>query len=433
MRDYEYDLSRVNHTRYRVEEAAAELKAMRQAPPNSYLPKDIRGAELGYDFWRSRLRITEDILRRFHPDQPRVPAGNPDGGQWTDGGGGFGSGRSSPSVDPIKTGATPARPRSNSDLVKPASDSDQGQHRNLEFNENQKAELRRTIGSGKGAYVEAYKYLHQQVQNRLQTPGLSIAERKELEAKEFWLRKAGEINADDPNSQGNFFIRSVTGNGLRFDDRPADPEKIQENSNRIGAFVMRNVLTKGKMPSMQGIIANDALSVTDPKDGHQTIGGWGGSFNYWDMPLSATPGDTVGYRISKDPAEYEKFISVNAKALADTVRKFRLDQYPENSAEAILQGLNAQVPARTKLEIIDRALDGINGGRGGFAGDPYDIDGYHPRFDDDDDNVIGWFSRDKHLKQIDVTDRAKINELNTRYHIRQNKGEFHSWQNADDD
>ena len=87
MRDYEYDLSRVNHTRYRVEEAAAELKAMRQAPPNSYLPKDIRGAELGYDFWRSRLRITEDILRRFHPDQPRVPAGNSDGGQWTDGGG----------------------------------------------------------------------------------------------------------------------------------------------------------------------------------------------------------------------------------------------------------------------------------------------------------------------------------------------------------
>jgi hypothetical protein len=106
MRDYEYDLSQVYHHRFRVEEAAAELKAMRQAPPNTYLPKDIRGAELGYDFWRSRLRITEDILRRYHPDQPRVPAGNPDGGQWTDGGGGFGSGRSSSSVDPIKTGAT---------------------------------------------------------------------------------------------------------------------------------------------------------------------------------------------------------------------------------------------------------------------------------------------------------------------------------------
>ena len=136
-----------------------------------------------------------------------MPAGNPDGGQWIDGGGGFASDRSSPSVDAIKTGATAARPRSNNDHVKPVSDSDQGQRRNLEFNESQKAELRRKIGSGKGAYVEAYKYLYQRVQNRLQTPGLSIAERKELEAKEFWPRKAGEINDDMPLSM---YRRSIS-------------------------------------------------------------------------------------------------------------------------------------------------------------------------------------------------------------------------------
>lgn len=29
------------------------------------------------------------LQRKFNPDQPRVPAGNPDGGQWTDGGGGI--------------------------------------------------------------------------------------------------------------------------------------------------------------------------------------------------------------------------------------------------------------------------------------------------------------------------------------------------------
>jgi hypothetical protein len=27
-------------------------------------------------------------LKRYNADQPRVPAGNPDGGQWTDGGAG---------------------------------------------------------------------------------------------------------------------------------------------------------------------------------------------------------------------------------------------------------------------------------------------------------------------------------------------------------
>src|SRR5215211_7302479 len=32
-------------------------------------------------------------LRRFNPRQPRVPAGNPEGGQWTDGGGGGGTPR----------------------------------------------------------------------------------------------------------------------------------------------------------------------------------------------------------------------------------------------------------------------------------------------------------------------------------------------------
>jgi len=91
MRDFEYDLSRVNRTRYRVEEAGLQLKAMRQAPPNTYLWRDIRAAEHNYNAWRSQLSMAENILRKFHPDQPRVPAGNSDGGQWTDGGAGSGA------------------------------------------------------------------------------------------------------------------------------------------------------------------------------------------------------------------------------------------------------------------------------------------------------------------------------------------------------
>lgn len=424
-----YQISEILHLRSMVTAETERLKLMRSAPPNTYPRMEIRKVELGLDFNRSRLRVMEEVARKYDANQPRVPAGNPDGGQWTDGGR-FGSFRSSPSVDPIKTDATSAQRRSNNDRVKPASYSGRGQHSNLEFNESQKAELRSKIGSGKGAYVEAYKYLHQQVQNRLQNPGLSIMDRKEFEAQEFWLRKAGEINADDPNSQASFFIRNVTRNGLRFDGMPFDPVKIQANSNLIGEHVMGSVLQDGKLPSMQEIIAKDALSATDQERGHQTIGGWGGAFNYWDIPLSNEIGDTVGSRISKYPAEYEKFISVNAKALADTVRKFRLDRYPENSAQAIIQGLNAQVPAKIKSDILDRAIDGINGERGGFAGDPNNIDGYRPRFDEND-NVIGWFSRDKRLKEIDVTDGSKIERLNMRYHIRQSKGEFHPWQNAD--
>ncbi|AVO44043.1 hypothetical protein C6569_02610 [Phreatobacter cathodiphilus] len=46
--------------------------------------------------WRAIADLRWDILvlktalrlhRRYDPDQPRVPAGSPDGGQWTNGGG----------------------------------------------------------------------------------------------------------------------------------------------------------------------------------------------------------------------------------------------------------------------------------------------------------------------------------------------------------
>ena len=33
------------------------------------------------------LNLEIALFRKYRPDQPRVPAGNPDGGQWTDGGG----------------------------------------------------------------------------------------------------------------------------------------------------------------------------------------------------------------------------------------------------------------------------------------------------------------------------------------------------------
>jgi len=38
----------------------------------------------------TKLHALRDAVKAFDPNQPRVPAGNPDGGQWTDGGGGSG-------------------------------------------------------------------------------------------------------------------------------------------------------------------------------------------------------------------------------------------------------------------------------------------------------------------------------------------------------
>jgi hypothetical protein len=65
--------------------AADEARARATAEQDAFEREVLR---LRHDF--AKLKLEYD-LRRFHqkysPDQPRVPAGNPDGGQWTSAGG----------------------------------------------------------------------------------------------------------------------------------------------------------------------------------------------------------------------------------------------------------------------------------------------------------------------------------------------------------
>jgi hypothetical protein len=295
---------------------------------------------------------------KFDPDQPRVPAGNPDGGQWSDA-----AGSSNATTSSSATGCS--------------RDATGAQIGNFNLSNAQRAQLQTIVNNRKGNYVEAYRYLHRQVQDRLANPRLSDAERNELTEQEFWLRKAIEINGNDPNGQANYFIRSVTRNGLRFDDIPAPPKKIQDNSNLIGKNVTADVLQDGRIPTIQRLIAEDAHSAIALGD--QSIGGWGGAFNYWNVQMSPKPGDTVGQGILNDPVDYEKFISVNAKALSDTVTAFGYN--PKYLIEDMAQGWNAQAPAYVKARIIQRSQDAALGRPGGLAGDPKDIDGYHPRLD----------------------------------------------------
>jgi hypothetical protein len=59
----------------------------------------------------ARFQKPQYLERKYSPDQPRVPAGNPDGGQWTSGGGG---GRSHSEISSVRrrgsgpTDGTPA-------------------------------------------------------------------------------------------------------------------------------------------------------------------------------------------------------------------------------------------------------------------------------------------------------------------------------------
>lgn len=67
-------------------------------------------ADPGWQIILKGLARHQEACRKagFNPDQPRVPAGNPDGGQWTDSGGGAPGGNTVVLTDPrILSDATP--------------------------------------------------------------------------------------------------------------------------------------------------------------------------------------------------------------------------------------------------------------------------------------------------------------------------------------
>jgi hypothetical protein len=93
----------------RREQAAADEAKAREAAERAEFEREVEALRAS----QARLRRTlaevkyelawRRIVRKYSPDQPRVPAGNPDGGQWTDGGGGGADGEES-SVTAILAG-----------------------------------------------------------------------------------------------------------------------------------------------------------------------------------------------------------------------------------------------------------------------------------------------------------------------------------------
>jgi hypothetical protein len=57
----------------------------------TFLTVNEKRAAVGY----APVETSGEAGVKYSPDQPRVPAGNEDGGQWTDGGGGSGGSNSS--------------------------------------------------------------------------------------------------------------------------------------------------------------------------------------------------------------------------------------------------------------------------------------------------------------------------------------------------
>ncbi len=206
----------------------------------------------------------------------------------------------------------------------------------------------------------------------------------------YWFRNDPDINENNQSSRANVFIRTATASGLARDGVTPTDTLLQSISDRIGARVLADIQLNGAIPNADKLIDTD-ISVATREFG-MTIGGWGGSFYYWNSAYrdpATGAATTVGAYIQSHTAELEKFISVNAEA---SVKSLGTGLFPSgsippsyeadlNASRQIyntLSGLRnlagSDVPPSLQAAIVGRALDGATGGS--FVGSTRVIDGW---------------------------------------------------------
>lgn len=185
----------------------------------------------------------------------------------------------------------------------------------------------------------------------------------------FWFEQARGINNDDSLSAR--FIRRHTENGLDAAKVPlSDRLPMQDLSNRIAVQVTEEILRHGKVPPLANILDNDIRVAME--DGRVPLGGWGGSFYYYDMPFKPDPKDmparpglrtlpgehfprkpdgsyhTVGDEIEAR-GERGLLVQASAKTVADMMIAGEISW--NNVPEMLETNLNAGMPREMKAEV----------------------------------------------------------------------------------
>ena len=203
------------------------------------------------------------------------------------------------------------------------------------------------------------------------------------DASQFWYEQAITVNGNDPTSFGNIFIHASTDYGLAWDDKSIS---FQALSDKIGLSVINGTLETGTLQSINSMLQDDIG--TSLAYGGMTVGGWGGSFYYWDTPFQGS--ETVGDAIIADPQQYDKFIATTANAitvtgntaieeLGLTFNSGSIDSEVNQFLNILQVGvptiINASVQTDVKAEVIARAFEEDVLGQSA-AGNPNVIDGY---------------------------------------------------------
>lgn len=170
----------------------------------------------------------------------------------------------------------------------------------------------------------------------------------------YWFQQAKEINANDPDSFSNTFIRAHAMEGA---DRANKTIDLQGMSNAIGREVLTDLISS-KSIDYDNMWRND-ISVATQNYG-LPIGGWGGAFMSWDKPASPSDSRTIGDMIMSDPVQRETFIDAMSFASAATLGKILLSPVPNEAAlksfKDALGGMS-KLPMSIKFDILSRTLE----------------------------------------------------------------------------
>jgi len=168
--------------------------------------------------------------------------------------------------------------------------------------------------NGEKPWHEAYSYVSSIIQSD---------SRVDANVK-FWFEQAIEINRGD--GAASRFIRSYTHTGLQISNPPEIPSiDMQGVSDAIARYVLEDVLSSGGVPDLAVMLKSDIRAAFHVAE-IANLGGWGGSFYYWDIavvddsgqPLHGSDGHiiSIGEQIQSDPASRNLLIQTLGTTLA---------------------------------------------------------------------------------------------------------------------
>ncbi len=190
----------------------------------------------------------------------------------------------------------------------------------------------------------------------------------------YWFSKAPAINSDDRTVPADNFIRGATQYGLEYNHKLDGLSQSQINSalqltsNLIGQNVVQQIIRDNGIRDFDTLLSGDigaAIARTDlALFGHnlqQTVGGWGGSFYFWDRFLhyrtstQTTVGNAIygGIRPESPNPSIQEFYWNNANATAD----FGISQFRSLVPSGSLPGVILKFGLAGASDIAKNAKD----------------------------------------------------------------------------